>query len=158
MKTTQFLVSAVWLASAIIGTGELAEAAPSAAASTPVLTDEKSIEGVLRKQFDKPQTPLQVLAIAIEGEYAVAGWIQDRQGGRALLKKEKGQWSIEVCAGDGLAQPATLAMTGMTQSAASRLAEKVKLSEKRLSAQQVRMFGLFKGVVQVNGAAHGAHP
>lgn len=70
--------------------------------------------------------------LTIDGAYAVAGWIQSGRGGRALLKKEKHVWVIQVCGGDGLTQASQLAMAGMTQDASKRMAEKVAHAEKKL--------------------------
>ena len=83
------------------------------------MTDEQSIEHAMKALFDKPGAPLKVAPVSVEGAYAVAGWIQNDRGGRALLKKANGKWSIQLCGGDGLKQAATLTMTGMEQAAAS---------------------------------------
>ena len=126
-------------------------------AAQHAMTDEQSIEGVMKKLFDKPTAPLKVAFISIDGDYALAGWIQDQRGGRALLKKVKSQWSIEVCGGDGLKQAATLAMTGMPPAAANRLAAKLTAAEKKLPAEQVKKFALFEGMVKVDGGADEAN-
>lgn len=119
-----------------------------------VMTDAQAIEHVMKALFDKPDAPLKVSPISIEGAYAVAGWIQDQRGGRALLKKEKNTWSIQVCGGDGLTQASALTMTGMSSAAAKRLASKVSAAEKNVPAEQVEKFALFKGVMKVDGGAH----
>jgi len=36
--------------------------------------NEHQITMVMMKQFDKPEAPLTVLPISVEGDYAVAGW------------------------------------------------------------------------------------
>ncbi len=120
------------------------------------MTDEKSIEHVMKSLFDKPEAALNVGPVSIEGSFAVAGWSQNERGGRALLQKEKGYWSIQVCGGDGLKQASVLAMAGMGQSAADKLAQKVVAAEKQLSTDQVRQFALFEGVVKVELDVH--HP
>jgi hypothetical protein len=95
--------------------------------------------------------------VSIEGDYAVAGWIQSGKGGRALLKKEKGQWSIQVCGGDGLTKAAALTMTGMSNAAAARLAQKVASAEKKVSASDLQRFSMFEGIVKVESASHHQH-
>jgi multidrug efflux pump subunit AcrA (membrane-fusion protein) len=74
-----------------------------------------------------------------------------------LLKKEKGQWSIYVCGGDGLKQASALVQTGMSSATADRLAKKVQLAEAKLSADQLKKLSMFEGVVKVDQGQHGAH-
>ena len=125
--------------------------------TTPAMSEAQSIEHVLKALFEKPEAPLKVSPVSIEGEYAVAGWLQDQRGGRALLKKEMSKWSILVCGGDGLTQASVLTMTGMPGSTARRLETKVIAAEKDLPVDQVRKFGLFDGIVKVDGGAQDPH-
>ena len=139
--------------------GFVQAAAPAKEAATHAsMTEDKAIAHVMKKQFEKPDAPLQVAPVSVEGDYAVAGWIQHGRGGRALLKKEKAQWTIQLCGGDGLLQASALSMTGMSQAAAGRLAAKVAAAEKKLTADQRRQLSLFDGIVKVEGGAHAAHP
>jgi hypothetical protein len=127
---------------------------PAAAHTMP---DAQAIEHSMKKLFDKPDAPLAVAPVSIDGDYAVAGWIQSGKGGRALLKKEKGQWSIYVCGGDGLKQASALVQTGMSSATADRLAKKVQSAESKLSADQLKKLSMFEGVVKVDQGQHGAH-
>jgi hypothetical protein len=52
--------------------------------------DARSVEHVLKAQFDKPEAPLSVAPVSVEGNYAVAGWLQGARGGRALLLAASG--------------------------------------------------------------------
>ena len=121
------------------------------------MTDAQSIEHAMKALFDKPEAPLVVAPVTVEGDYAVAGWIQHGRGGRALLKKENGKWSIQVCGGDGLKQASALTMTGMDRALADKLARKVAAAEKNLSADQLKKFAMFEGVMRVDGSAHAPH-
>lgn len=117
-----------------------------------------SIEHVMKAQFDKPDAPLTVVPVTVEGNYAIAGWIQKDKGGRALLKSDGGKWTIHVCAGDGLLDASTLEMSGVGASTAKRLVQKVVAAEKRLPADQVKKFSLFDGLVRIEaGKNHGHH-
>ncbi len=121
------------------------------------MSDTQIIVHIMKKLFDKPDAPLAVAPVSIEGDYAVAGWIQSGKGGRALLKKEKGQWSIQVCGGDGLTKAAALTMTGMSNAAAMRLAQKVAVAEKNVPASDLQRFSMFEGIVKVESASHHQH-
>ena len=129
----------------------------SAATASHAMPDAQAIEHSMKKLFDKPDAPLAVAPVSIEGDYAVAGWTQSGKGGRALLKKEKGQWSIYVCGGDGLKQASALVQTSMSSATADRLAKKVQLAESKLSADQLKKLSMFEGVVKVDPGQHGAH-
>ncbi|MBU3646908.1 MAG: copper uptake system-associated protein [Limnohabitans sp.] len=125
--------------------------------SAAAVTDAQAIAHSMKKLFDKPDAPLAVAPVSIEGDYAVAGWIQSGKGGRALLKKVKGQWSIQVCGGDGLKQTASLVQTGMSNATADRLVKKVQSAEAKLSADQLKKLSMFEGMMKVDQAHHGAH-
>jgi hypothetical protein len=111
----------------------------------------------MKAQFDKPEAPLSVVPVTVEGDYAIAGWIQHDRGGRALLKAEGGNWTIRVCAGDGLLQASMLEMAGVSGAAAKRLLEKVAAAEKRLPVDLVKKFSLFEGVLKIEAGNHHGH-
>ena len=116
----------------------------------------QAIAHAMKTLFDKPQAPLTVGPVSVEGDYAVAGWLQSQRGGRALLQKRQGQWVIVVCAGDGLKQAQTLTLTGMPVDAAQRLAAKVANAEASLPANTLRQLASFEGTLRIDGdAAHG---
>jgi ABC-type amino acid transport substrate-binding protein len=149
------------LALAIIGL--LSSAAPLQAAtdrSHAVATPAKEAQGIvqaMKRQFDKPQSPLKVAPVVVEGDWALAGWLQDARGGRALLQKRHGHWVIVVCGGDGLRQADALVYTGMTADMATALAKKLNVAENRLPADTLKQFASFEGMLRVDGdAGHGA--
>lgn len=149
------------LALAIIGL--LSSAAPLQAAtdrSHAVATPAKEAQGIvqaMKRQFDKPQSPLKVAPVVVEGDWALAGWLQDARGGRALLQKRHGHWVIVVCGGDGLRQADALVHTGMTADMATALAKKLNVAENRLPADTLKQFASFEGMLRVDGdAGHGA--
>lgn len=134
-------------------------AGPATAHEKPTThrTSAQAIEHVMKAQFDKPEAPLTVVPVTIEGDYAIAGWIQKDKGGRALLKNEGGKWTIRVCAGDGLLRVSTLEMAGVSGPIAKRLAEKVATAEKRLPVDQVKKFSLFEGMLKIEAGTHHSH-
>ena len=124
--------------------------------SAPVMTDAQVIEYTMKKLFDKPEAPLAVMPISIEGDYAVAGWVQSGKGGRALLKKEASGWRIQVCGGDGLKKAATLEQTGMPTTTASRLAKSVDAAEAKLPSEHLKKLAMFEGMMKVEPSGHDA--
>jgi hypothetical protein len=120
--------------------------------------NEHQITQVMKQQFDKPEAPLTVTPISVEGDTAVAGWLQGERGGRALLQKDKDRWSIALCGGAGLTQTGALQSTGMQPDAASKLARAIQTAEAALGADQRKRFDSFEGMVKIDAAqSHGAH-
>ena len=118
--------------------------------------DVYQITHAMKAQFDRPDAPLKVHPVVVDGHHAVAGWIQANKGGRALLVKEKDKWSITVCGGDGLRDAKVLAQTGMGEAAAQRLASKVQAAEAKLSKAQLKQLALFQGELKIEpNTAHG---
>jgi periplasmic copper chaperone A len=119
-------------------------------------TDAEQISQVMMAQFDKPSDRLSVEPVVIQSDFAVAGWIQSGRGGRALLRKEHGHWSIVVCGGDGLKSATALAQTGMSKVAAEGLSKALAVAEAKLNPDMLKKFAMFDGIVKVD-AGHGAH-
>lgn len=119
-------------------------------------TDVAAIEKMLRATFERPDAPLTVSPVVVEGGHSIAGWVQHGRGGRALLAKKDGGWKVVLCAGDGLKDPEAIEQTGMPRATAKRLAGKLAQAEAKLTPQHRAQLAMFEGVVRID-AAHG-HP
>ena len=119
-------------------------------------TDPDLVRHAMMAVFDKPTDPLKVEPVVISGNYAVAGWVQSGKGGRAVLQKAHGQWSIMVCGGDGLKDAKALEQTGMSAATAATLAKSLAAAESKVSADTRKKFAMFDGIVKVD-AGHGNH-
>lgn len=134
-----------WVAAALLATimvGGLTEGAPNEA---------DQVAQSMREIWDKPEAPLLVKPVVIEGDYALAGWVQNGRGGRALLKRTLGKWQVHVCGGDGLKDVEALKMAGMNDSAAHKLAASASTAEAKLPDQVRAKFALFGKNIQVGG-------
>jgi len=119
-------------------------------------SDSQQIARVMKAQFDKPDAPLKVHPVVVDGQFAVAGWMQANKGGRALLVKEKDKWTITVCGGDGLRDAKVVAQTGMGEAVAQSLAAKVQAAEAKLSKAQLKQLAMFQGELKIeHNNAHG---
>ena len=125
-------------------------------------SDAEQIAALLMAQFDRPDAPLSVAPITIQGDVAVAGWSQDSAGGRAFLRRDDDGWFVEVCAGESLVQPASFVAMGLTPAEAERLAAAVNGAEASAGADLVARLNGFEGTVVVgrdapsgHGAGHG---
>ncbi|MEN5157489.1 copper uptake system-associated protein [Achromobacter spanius] len=119
-------------------------------------SDANAAAKAMRDIWDKPEAPLVVEPVSVEGDYALAGWVQQERGGRALLRKVHGQWRVHVCGGDGLKDTEALAMAGMSSEAAAKLSAAASEAEAKLPAAQRAKFALFGQNIVVD-TAHGAH-
>ena len=137
--------------------GHDAHAAQGATMAAPKGSDAEQITAIMKKQFDRPDAPLAVEPVTVQGNYAVAGWTQGGKGGRALLQKDKGAWFIAVCAGDGLKDAKVLQTTGMAADTAAALAKAVVAAESKLSKDKLKQFASFEGMVKIGAEGHGAH-
>ena len=117
-------------------------------------SDQEQIKQLMKHQFDKPHAPLSVAPIAVVGDHALASWIQIDSGGRALLVRHHGKWSIALCGGDGLTQVDVLEKTGMPKQVAVQLSKQLVEGESRLSPKHKKMFSIFKGEVKVDHHQH----
>lgn len=119
--------------------------------------DEHHIMHLMESIFETPEHPLDVAPVVVKGDFAIAGWIQDERGGRALLKRKEGQWSIHLCSGDGLKDPAMLEQAGIDNQTAAALVAALVTAESGLDKSILAKFASFEGVMMVDAAAHSSH-
>lgn len=117
--------------------------------------DVQLIDQVIRQQWQKPEVPLDISPVVVEGNYAIAGWRQGERGGRALLRRDTHGWAVLMCGGDDLTKPYLLQQSGMQAAAADLLTQKLIAAERLMSPQVRKQFSIFEGVVPVNSGQHG---
>ena len=116
-------------------------------------SDQQNIQHLMRHTWERPDAPLDVGPITVEGDHAVVGWTQGERGGRALLGKNDKGWRVVLCAGDALLDTATLRSAGLSADTANLMSQAVTQAESALPQSRVKQFALFKGVMNV-GAEH----
>lgn len=84
--------------------------------------DADAIRHAMMAIFDRPEAPLTIEPVTIQGDLAIAGWAQGDMGGRALLRKEDRDWQLSLCAGDAMKEPDSLVQLGLTTEEAEALA------------------------------------
>ncbi len=120
--------------------------------------DAHAITRVLKATWERPDAPLRVDPVVVQGGVAIAGWFQGERGGRALLRKRMpGEaWEVTFCAGDALKDPQGLVGTGLNATQAQALSTALIEAEARLSGADRAQLASFEGVVKIQaGAAHG---
>ena len=113
-------------------------------------TDESAVRTVLMQTWNQAGTPLVVEPITIVGNYALAGWVQGERGGRALLmRKPDGNWSVQLCGGDGLKDIETLKQSRLPDAVATELATRQTTAEAALPATTRAQFSKFGATVHM---------
>lgn len=122
--------------------------------------DQEAVRDLLLKTFDKPDARLIVDPIVIDGDVAIAGWVQGDLGGRALLRRRGDAWSIDLCGGDALKESQSLEKLGLQKSRAAALAAAVQSAERSLNPAALEKFSRFDGMFSVdeNGGHSAADP
>lgn len=129
-------------------------AAVTASAQTHFMSDADAIRHVMKATWDKPAATVDVSPVVVVSDYAIAGWTQDINGGRALLRRKNGTWTIILCAGDQLRDAEILQKTGMSEADARRLAADLAQAEKAVAPARVAMFSRFEGMVTMDAGSH----
>ena len=122
--------------------------------------DAAEIRGVISTQFDKPDRPVVIDPVVVEGDDAIAGWTQGERGGRALLRRSEGKWRVVLCGGDALKGAEALAQTGIAAAPAAALAGKLAAAEKQLPPERLALFATFEGLMPMTsegGDPHAGH-
>lgn len=86
------------------------------------MDDDTAIRAVMMAQFDRPEAPLTVAPVVLQGDTAMAGWAQEGRGGRALLRRGETGWYVAMCAGEQLLDEHVLMHNGIHEGAATLIA------------------------------------
>jgi hypothetical protein len=108
-----------------------------------VLSDEAQIAVVISKTYDKPNNKVSTSPVSVADDFAIADWTQGERGGRALMKKIKGNWEILACGNDGLKDTKSLVKAGMSEKTASMIVKKLADLEKSEDPKRLAKFNLF---------------
>lgn len=117
-------------------------------------TDEVAVKEVLMVTFDKSEERLAVEAVVVAGDYAIAGWIQAKLGGRALLRRQAGKWTLILCSGDGIVSAGALQQAGLPRQDAENLSVKLKAAENAMPAERRALLSTFEGTVLMGASGH----
>lgn len=120
-------------------------------------TDEKVIRDLMMQTWNSSTAPLVVGPVVISGHAAIADWTQPGLGGRALVQRSAGTWSVTLCAGDALREAALLEEAGVSTQDASRLVEALRRAEVSVSPDRLARMTAFQGVTRMSSTDHPHH-
>ena len=115
-----------------------------------------AITTTLMATFDRPEARLKVEPIVTEGDVAIAGWVQEARGGRALMRKVSGTWKIILCGGEALRRKEGLMAAGIESTRAERVVGLLMSAEANLPRTTIVLLDSFEGTIVMD--AHGDHP
>lgn len=119
--------------------------APGAALAQGTSSPESSaVRAIIAATYDRPDAKVETDPVVVSGSYAVADWIQGEKGGRAVLRKIDGSWTILLCGGDALKTDRGLRGAGVPGGTARQLAEALAVAERNLPHERLHRFGLFQ--------------
>ena len=136
--------------------GGVGGAAPAASQGHMHDQGDHAVVAVLMTTFDRPEARLKVEPVVMDGDLAIAGWVQDGRGGRALLRRVSGQWKIVLCAGEPLKHRTGMVTAGIEPMQAGRMAALVLAAESKLAPATIALLDSFEGTMMMG--ADGAHP
>lgn len=117
--------------------------------------DQQAILARMHATWDRPDSKLDAGPVIVEDDHAVADWTQGQMGGRALLRRQRGEWITVLCAGDGIRDAEGLAAAGVPAAIAGRLATRLAEAEKQVPVERLARMSAFMGVVRMD--TEGAH-
>jgi len=120
-------------------------------AMAPEMTGDAMIDipALMKAQFDTPENPLTVAPITVQGDVAIAGWMQEGRGGRAFLRRDDAGWFIELCAGTALLLPETLTGLGLSAAEADTLITATNAAEAEKGAEVIARLDSFDGMLVI---------
>lgn len=113
-----------------------------------------AITEVIKQQWEKPNHPVLVPVVVVSNEFAIADWIQEPRGGRALLRLNGGHWQALICGDNHLKQYKRLMDMGVPSTDAEKLIASLTQAETQLSLDQQTTINSFKGMVDLLKAPH----
>ncbi|MBA5604235.1 copper uptake system-associated protein [Duganella sp. FT3S] len=128
-----------------------------AAASAQDAEHAARIKSLIGKTYDRPDHKVETAPVVVVGEHALADWVQGEKGGRALLRRNQGDWTIVACGGDGFKDVKLLQDAGIPADAAKRLVARLNEAEQSLSPARVKRFGLYGTANDPRAAEHHDH-
>lgn len=132
--------------------GALVWALPNQAMTAQATTaDQARILALIDGRFGATSEALVVGPVAVVDGYAVAGWTDRDRGGRALLRRDKGGWTLVLCAGDALTAAGELSGLGLPADQAARLAAAVRQAEQGEDPARIALFAGFDGIMRMEG-------
>lgn len=116
-----------------------------------VFEDEQkqAVTQAIKLHWEQPNQPVEVLAVAVEKEFAIADWIQGERGGRAVLRKNNEDWQTLACGDAQIKNAQTLTQYGLSLPQAQAIVQQLQLEEQHIPAEKLQLIDEFSNVVDM---------
>lgn len=136
----------------------LAWAWAAAALPAQAAKPDDALREPLQARFATPEAaPLTLQPVVRAGAWGLVDWQQGERAGRALLRREAGQWTLVACGGQALRDPATLRAAGLPGAEARALASRLAVAERQASPTLSATLDRFPTLVQGEALAGHHH-
>jgi hypothetical protein len=134
--------SAISICALLLGSA-IAAISASVQAGSEDTSAKEQIKTLISLIYDKPDQKVETTPIVVSGDHAVADWVQGNRGGRALLHRSNGKWTIAACGANEIKKPKTLIDAGIPADAAQDLVDQLASAEQSVSPDRLKLFSLF---------------
>jgi hypothetical protein len=110
---------------------------------------EELIASTIKNQWETSHRLVDIPAIAVGTNYALADWVHGERGGRALLRLSEGKWQTLMCGSAQLKSAQSLERAGVPSVEAKQISENLAAIEANLSPAQLALIDSFEGIVDV---------
>lgn len=107
-----------------------------ASCAVSVSEEKAAIAQVLQEKYGA-KGAVAVEPVVLRNEYAVADLVQGDIGGRAVMRKRKGEWQVLVLTGQDARDASYLVKSGVPEIEARALANMLVASEKKVPEEQL---------------------
>jgi hypothetical protein len=124
----------------------LALALAAAACAPDTGAEERKVRTLVYQQLSQPDLGAVVGPVVMESNFALVDWTRGGLfGGRTLLRKDKGAWSMVLCGGEPLRKRPTIERAGVPDGTAGVLITKLLREESRLDVDRRNQLDKFRG-------------
>lgn len=111
-----------------------------------VAESDENIQTLIRRTLGA-QT--KIVTLVVEQQFAVVGWLNQHDGGRAFMRRSDNGWQIVLLSGEGLATYAGLRAQGIAPSVSGVLLAELEAAESQLPAESLQQMNRFQGTILI---------
>lgn len=109
----------------------------TACGGTTMAEDRTAIINLLQATYGGAASEVTVEPVVVRMQYGIADWTHTDRGGRVLVRKQRGGWTIIAAGGDELRDPEFLAKAGVPEPAAKALVNMLIAAERGVSEHRL---------------------
>lgn len=129
----------------------LAAALALAAGCSSGTGDEQAVRQLAFRSLSTPQAGAVVGPVVLQSGFAIVDFTQVAHGGRVLLRKAGGDWTVLACGGDVLKRRPSVERLGVPDGTAGVLITKLLREEGRLSPDRQAAIAAYRGATLDQG-------